>query len=862
MKPISLLLGCLLFIQYSSQAQNREANSISLQEMRVSNDGINKHYVGSNWNWSQAPTDDLTLPGAHTLHLFPCPMGVDTESSKHYYTYKVYISDTGTAEAVSVKGGTCTPGASSGTLIVATKYSHPMGYRVGSASTGIQEAWNDAWVADNGGNGGSTVATAPYIKLMAGTNYAVNASIYLRGRGGILDGAGALLDCYTRDRCIYIGTKQGTPQVNHHKLYNLTGVSEINVDGVQISAVTAAAGLFTFTTATGHPFVAGDAVDCEIYGQNIGSATGGQHFVQTVLSSGLTSTQFQMQYGSSQNTPAGANTFGFCGLLNSFIEDNSDHVALQDVNIIKVGGIGGGVGEFSYGIVNDNDQQFIVERAANRSYSSIRSDENFPMGAFIYERADRGNSGITYVHNSEFTNVNCIQAGGNGLVFTDSVCQGFPVYGVRYFGGLQTASFENIYMESTGGTSNPLYSPNAASQMGYLVQGGQSGIRMMGFFPGGGYTPFFGGKGKSARAYFVVPHGGSNTGSIMYIGYSTPEPGQKIRIQWPSVQTFGVSNLTWDILVNSSGTTNSPYGTGNYALAANVSGACGTNGMCGYIDEQTPLISYTVQSGAATWSPNMWFWPGNVAINNTTIDTDGPVGSVIASQGVKTISVISTQCSSEYGQTYTPILKTCLSTDASGAEGLQGTILNQWDGANNGPVRNAKGRLNFVSGWGIFDAITLGDSNYLKTTATPRNRPVGDSGDAAIGVDRPCCGPYGLSLRAGASITSYINVVPNGTNFLERLTATKKTFNVPVTINGRLNQGSLGDFAGKCSMSSSISCSFQLKDTSMGDLICIPAAQGSVPLTASCSVSGTKVTVTAATPNSEVWGAVLIGTSK
>ncbi len=51
-----------------------------------------------------------------------------------------------------------------------------------------------------------------------------------------------------------------------------------------------------------------------------------------------------------------------------------------------------------------------------------------------------------------------------------------------------------------------------------------------------------------------------------------------------------------------------------------------------------------------------------------------------------------------------------------------------------------------------------------------------------IGMDQT----GGLSERAATSITSYINRLPSGANYLERLTAAGKTFNVPVTVNGEL----------------------------------------------------------------------------
>jgi hypothetical protein len=739
--------------------------------------------VTANWNWSQSPADNLLTPGTATIHLSPCPLGIDTASSANYYIYKVYIAGAGTPEAAAVTGGSCAPGASSGTITVTTAYAHASGYTVGSATSGIQEAWNDAWTSDNGSNASN--ATAPYVKLSADTNYNVYSSIYLRGRGGVLDGAGALIVCSTRDRCIYVGTTQNRPQVHHHKLYNLTGVSSLNVDGVQVASVSASSGLYTIATGTAHPFVAGDSVDCEYYSQNQT-----QHWVGQVLASGLTANQFQMQYGSSTSS-AGANTFGFCGLLNAFIEDNSDHVVAQDVNVTQVSAAGG-LGSFSYGIVNDNDQQFVIERAANRSFSSIRSDANFPMGAFVYQRTDAGDAGITYVHDSEFTNVNCIQAGGNGLVFTDSVCQGFPVFGVRYFGGLQPSTFQNIYQESTGGTYNPLYG-NIAAQMGYLVAGGV-GTKFVGMFPTSGLEPGFAmGGSNGERDYFVVPRSSTlGYGPLLFAGWAQPTSSStNVTVVWPSIalqdgiyhQSLGT--LTWDILMVTGSTTTSPYGTGVYAIATNVAAACGTNGICSFTDTQAAPVSYTVPTQQFT--PVFWFWPVGMVLDNAVVHVDvaGTDPQAVAAQGTTGVSIIAQQCFPEgNARRRTPIWESCVAGPNNGGAGSSATVLQQADASGNGPYANSKGRLNFGKQIGApNDVITLGDSNFAKTLVTSGERPSNDAGDMAIGVDQG----GGMTQRAATSISSYINSLPSGTNFLERLTASGKTFNVPVTVNGGLS---------------------------------------------------------------------------
>jgi len=753
------------------------------------NNLANIRYVTPSWNWAQTPADNLSTAGNVTIHLSPCPLGIDTTSSANHYTYKAYISGTGTAEAAPVTGGSCTAGAGSGTITVTTAYGHAAGYTVGSASSGIQEAWNDAWVNDTGvANNVST----PDVKLEANTTYSVYSAIYLRGRGGILDGAGALIACSTRDRCIYVGTTQATPYVNHHKIYNLSGTSTVNVDGVQVASVSSTSGTATITTASAHSFLVGDTVDCEYHSQNAE-----QHWSTTVVSV-PTSTSFTVSFGTG-TSGASSNTFGFCNILNTFIEDNSDHVVAQDINIFQSNPVG--LGYFTYGIVNDNDQQFIIERVANRTSVVLNATANWPIGALIYQRNDQGNNGITYIHDSEISGVNCATGGGNGFVMTDSVCQGFPVYGVRYFGVLQPATFQNIYQESTGGSPNPLYIvpgvyPNGiASQAGYVVQGG-TGIRMLGTFPAGGFTPFFaaGGGGAAERSYFVVPRSstaGNGYGPVLFIGSAEPvNSSVNIQLVWPSVElefanTQSVGTLTWDVLVVTGQSSTAPFGTGNYAIATNISGSCGTNGMCSFTDTQAAPTSYAVQT-AQQFFPQFWFWPANVAINNTVLLADqvwtNP--SVVASQGGMAVSIIADQChAGGAGYRRTPLWINCIASDNGGASGSMGLVLQEQDPGNNGPAVNSKGRLNLGKPIGTpNDLITLQDSNFAKTTASIGERPTNDAGDMAIGLDQT----GGLSQRAPTSITSYINVVPTGSNFLERLTTTAKTFNVPVTVSGGL----------------------------------------------------------------------------
>jgi len=124
------------------------------------------------------------------------------------------------------------------------------------------------------------------------------------------------------------------------------------------------------------------------------------------------------------------------------------------------------------------------------------------------------------------------------------------------------------------------------------------------------------------------------------------------------------------------------------------------------------------------------------------------------------------------------------------------TVLQQQDSSNNGPAVNSKGRLNFGKNVAApNDLITLQDSNQSKTLAAAGERPLNDTGDMAIGIDQT----GGLSQRAGTSVSSYINAVPTGTNWLERLTGTQKSFQVPITTTGGISAASIGPYSGTAS---------------------------------------------------------------
>lgn len=77
--------------------------------------------------------------------------------------------------------------------------------------------------------------------------------------------------------------------------------------------------------------------------------------------------------------------------------------------------------------------------------------------------------------------------------------------------------------------------------------------------------------------------------------------------------------------------------------------------------------------------------------------------------------------------------------------------------------------------------------------------------------------------------------------------------------SGHINQGASGTFAGTCTMSAGTSCTFSLGNAYAITPGCVATIQGGSAVAGACSVSGTTVTITAASANSATWAAMLFG---
>jgi len=134
---------------------------------------------------AQQPGGSLTAAVGATATLTPCPLGVDGANPTHY----VYITGgTGAAEAVVITGGTCTSGASTGTITFTPANNHTGAWTIVSATGGVQEGVCYLSAADN------------RVLIQAGTT-TLNASVAFCGKttaeidisiGATLAGSGSL----------------------------------------------------------------------------------------------------------------------------------------------------------------------------------------------------------------------------------------------------------------------------------------------------------------------------------------------------------------------------------------------------------------------------------------------------------------------------------------------------------------------------------------------------------------------------------------------------------------------------------------------------------------------------------------------
>jgi len=652
------------------------------------------------YTWQQNEKTAIKA-GQNTIALVPCPRGLNGTDLWHY----LYISSTGTPEAVLITGGSCTSGAASGNVQFVAAFSHPAGYTLGSATQGVQEAVNDAVFKGSSGQTARSVLIDP-------KEYLFQARLSIRASSVTISASGATITCAMSDTCIMLGDPSNS------NLFNA-----ITIQGLRFRA-----------------------------GVNKGT------------------------------WPA--------------LEDNAMGSAIR--NLATVNALNAG-DSFGYLIQVDNDQAAVIDQLNAGLGAWSRCDATFCSTAVFGPGPFSVSAGVIWVQNSNLS-FQCEANGidnqnGNTLHVSNSVVQGYTQFGVRSY-QLYSTSFvqlDNVY-EEVGDCTNPLGTGIA----GLIVENGSA--QVSGGVGPAGLLPQYANTGQTQYNYYIVVQSSTMGTSPAYLaGYANTNGSGTIPVVWNQVGTAGV--ITYDVLRISgapSATTAAPYGTGVFAIATGVTTANCSNKVCSLLDNaaSTP-VSYSIPP-TTVYDPALLNWPGSVILtgNKDSQNTGGlePTryvsqtvgqGGFVNSDGANQPSVIAQECDPMVQQS--AIWMDCQNGSAVSNDfnPIVGTLIQ--NSANGGQPGGLKGRFIFeepaLSSVPATHIITLADSNPAKTLASPMHRPSWDAADTYIGYDQPnnvAVQSTQLSFGSPVSISNYIANPGDGTNWLERLTSSLKSFKVTV----------------------------------------------------------------------------------
>jgi hypothetical protein len=764
-------------------------------------------YVAASDNWAVTTSTNLSTPGAQTVTLTPCPIGIDTTNNANQ-PYQVYIPTTN-AEVVMITGGTCTSGAASGTITFTTTLVHSASSNtIESATAGIQEAINDACGIGSSGNPNCHVVLPP-----TGANanaFLVYAAVYQHCSHCLVEGYGSLIYSYTRDRAWFLGDANNSNNYGATTIRGIHFSSTITADGCQITNTQRQSNVVTITVASGCSMIqTGDLVNINFTDS---SSYWGSHGPVTVSGTSIT-------YSQTGGNIASAASPGTIAIQNAAIEDNALPGTMDDIRYTAVAG-----GTYNQFFVIDNDQAATIRNFDNGA-QGIRCTANH-CGSFVYSAGTTASTPVLWLDKLNIS----AQCGGNGVTVyanntvhvNDSVIQGFGQWGINTqntlgsYGGTQ---IDNVYNEFEGGSCpNPYLGnyPNAAG----LISGSQVTIR--GGEQPNGWMPQFANTGSTQYNYFVVVNDTTQGfySYPLYAGYALTSGSGTISGQFPHVPpAVQGDTVTYDVIRMEP----SPLISNGQSFP--VGGACGGGSttacgsvvtaqaqcsglVCTFTDTASAnTSSYTVNQ--ANWFPLLNYWPGGIVmigngltnaadLSSAFLDTDnGSVNSSawISVAGNQRPTFFVRQCSGNpSGTQFGGAWESCLEGDSheNNFGPVGGLLLN--NGTNTGGSSNAqnvKGRLNFeqspFASPQVQHVITLVDSNPAKTLATPLSRPQNDANDTYIGIDQAGShSSIGLTLGASLSISSYIGNIGDNSGFLERLTASRKTFRVPLYLTSTI----------------------------------------------------------------------------
>jgi hypothetical protein len=800
-------------------------------------------YATTALNWTQTISSPLTGGIQATVTLTPCPVGIDTTTGSGY---QVLLSGGGNTESASViaTSGGCTSGAASGTITFTPFYSYAAGYTISSASSGIQETINAACGTSSSPNFNDQCnvtipANGPYTggPGQSLNNYTIYGTIFFHSIQSVLNGYGTQLLCVGRGPCLQIGDRINTNDYSSNVVKGLSFRTPINYSsnsayaGVSVTNTSVASGYATITTAVAHNFRSGDLVtilftdDRSYWGDatvtDCGSGT---------TPAACTGTSTTFRYARS-GTIASQNTPGVVALAYEAILDNAN-----DTHFIDIQNAIGGYPVFNNFFDMWDDENATIDHFNNNAIS-MNANGNW-TSSFIFSGGGENighqvapvitlrDSTITANYSNGVTDYN-----SNGLYIENTVLQAtgpWQVYSSNTTGSYQGAYLKNIYSESSAALNplSPPKSPFPGLGIAGFIAGASSAAASFQIVGSGGPAGAFaaGGTGSNRYSYFIVANdttAGTQTSPMQVLNWLSTG-SDSIPVRWPRVAN-GTDTITYDVIrIATPGGPAAlfPYyngcrggsggACGYVALGLSQATACSGGLVCTYNDTgSSSTTSYTIKQG--NYAGQLNFWPGSlISVDGTvTVDHDYYPAVGIGLIG-NPLQVATGQCTNQGATSpggYT-VCTSSLTTSNNAVTNQTATLMT--DGvATGGTYSDSKGRLNFTSTHfaNVYPhhIITLIDSQPDLTQATTGYRPAANPNDVWIGTDVTglLASGGGLAFGAPTSITNYIAQIGDGihANWLERLSASLKEFNVPakfdqsVTLAG-LSNGCLNVVSG------------------------------------------------------------------
>ena len=765
--------------------------------------------------WVQTITTSLSGGSQATVTLSPCPVGIDTTSGGGY---QVLLSGGGNSEAVDVvaAAGGCVSGAASGTITFTPYYSYPTGYTISSASSGVQETLNAACGTNalpSWGNNGGCNVTIPGVGPRHTLNaYNVYGTVFVHMNQSLIEGYGASISCLGRGPCLQVGDLTSSNDAPENTIKGLSFRAPLGPStsssyaGVKITATQRTGGYATITTATAHTFRSGDLVSV-LFTDNSGY-WGDARVTDCgsgTSSAACTSASTTFRYADSGGTVATQSTPGVVALEYCAVVDNGMATHFVDIFYDNYNA----VGKFNNFFDMWDDEQAVIDHFSNSTSGGLNGSATW-AGSYIFSGGGHGGSvypsagmaPVITLKNSNIAGSNGVtDYNSNGLYIYDTVIQGtglWQVYASTVKGGYSGVSIKNIYSESNLGVNpaSPAKTPFAGTGLAGLIVGNQSSVAINSIDGSPTYGVFqTGGSGSTLLTYFIVAHDGSSQTSPMEVLQWSSSGSDSPVVYWPRVAN-GTDTITYDVLRMGVPNTNLPLpsygncpGGSLTACGSVVTGIAQCSGLvCSYTDAGVPNTSaYTVNPGTYTGALN--FWPGSIVTESnsvqTSIDQGAVVGVGLSHNSYNNPVLIARQCT-DGGQSSAGNFVVCQSSFGGW---VNQTAMLVPDGAVGQSYSLSKGRLNFTpapaSTLQPHHIITLIDSNPGLTQATAGYRPAASGNDTWIGTDATANAPLTagqLAFGSPVSITNYIAQTGDGVhaNWLERLSASLKEFNVPV----------------------------------------------------------------------------------